>query len=89
MIGKLPKPKRGWTLQGHNFTGPYNDLEQQLSYDPKTGEIWEIYQQPTGRTDSIAMQHDADYASCTYRKQKYGENENIVNTRKTKNGESS
>ena len=26
-IGKLPKLKGGWTLQGHKYTGPYNDLE--------------------------------------------------------------
>ena len=25
-IGKLPKPKKGWTLPGHNYTGPYNPL---------------------------------------------------------------
>ena len=24
LIGKLPKPKRGWTLPGHKYTGPYN-----------------------------------------------------------------
>ena len=34
---KLPKPKSGWTLPGHNYTGPYNPLEQQLRYDPATG----------------------------------------------------
>ncbi|PFX14258.1 putative uncharacterized transposon-derived protein F54H12.3 [Stylophora pistillata] len=28
-IGKLPKPKSGWTLPGHKYTGPYNDLENQ------------------------------------------------------------
>ena len=38
-IGKLPKPKSGWTLPGHKYTGPYNDLENQLKYDPKTGQI--------------------------------------------------
>ena len=38
-IGKLPKPKKGWTLPGHNYTGPYNPLEKQLSYDPQTGKI--------------------------------------------------
>ena len=26
-IRKLPKPKAGWTLPGHEYTGPYNDLE--------------------------------------------------------------
>ena len=64
MIGKLPKPKAGWTLPGHKYTGPYNDLENQVRWDPKTGEILEIYQQPTGKTDAIAMQHDVDYSVC-------------------------
>ena len=47
-IGKLPKPKWGWTLPGHNYTGPYNSLEQQVNYVPETGQIKQIYQQPTG-----------------------------------------
>ena len=59
-IGKFPKPKKDWTLPGHNFTGPYNPLEKQVKYDPETGEILEIYQPPTGATDAIAMQHDVD-----------------------------
>jgi len=42
-IGKLPALKKGWTLPGHNYTGPYNLLEQQLKYNPETGEIIEIY----------------------------------------------
>ena len=63
-IVKLPKPKKGWTLPGHHYTGPYNDLDKQLKYKPKTGEILEIYQKPTGTTDAIAMQHDVDYAVC-------------------------
>ena len=64
MIGKLPKPQKGFTLPGHNYTGPYNPLEKQVKWDPKTGEILEIYQQPTGKTDAIAMQHDVDYSVC-------------------------
>ena len=63
-IGKLPRPKRGWTLPGHKYTGPYNDLEKQVKYDPKTGKILEIYDQPTGTADAIAMQHDVDYSVC-------------------------
>ena len=31
-IGKLPKPRKGWTLPGHNYTGPYNPLEKFLSF---------------------------------------------------------
>ena len=67
-IGRLPKPKKGWTLPGHNYTGPYNPLEKQLSYDPQTGKILKIYQQPTGATYAVAMQHDVDYAVCTGKK---------------------
>ena len=63
-IGALPKPKSGWTLPGHKYTGPYNDLQKELKYDPKTGEILEIYDQATGATDAIAMQHDVDYSVC-------------------------
>jgi len=55
-IGKFPKPKQGWTLPGHNYTGPYNPLEKQVNFDPETGKILEIYQPPTGATDAIAMQ---------------------------------
>ena len=63
-IGKLPKPRKGWTLPGHNYTGPYNPLEDQLRYDPTTGEILEFYVNLTGKTDAIAAQHDVDYSVC-------------------------
>ena len=62
-IGRLPKPKSGWTLIGHKYTGPYDDLENQVRYDNQ-GNILEIYDMPTGRTDAIAMQHDVDYSIC-------------------------
>ena len=62
-IGKLPKPKSGWTLPGHKYTGPYNDLENQVRYDNQ-GNILEIYDKPTRKTDAIAMQHDVDYTIC-------------------------
>ena len=63
-IGKLPLPKGGLTLPGHKYTGPYNDLENQVRYNPETSEILEIYDQPTGPTDAVAMQHDVDYSVC-------------------------
>ena len=63
-IGKLPRPAREWTLPGHKYTGPYNDLENQVRYNPETREILEIYNQPTGPTDAVAMQHDIDYSVC-------------------------
>ena len=62
-IGKLPKPKSGWTLPGHKYTGPYNPLDKQVRYDDQ-GNILEIYDMPTGATDAIAMQHDIDYSIC-------------------------
>ena len=63
-IGKLPRPAGGWTLPGHKYTGPYNDLENQVRYNPESGEILEVYDQPTGKTDAVAMQHDIDYSVC-------------------------
>ena len=57
-------PKKGFVLPWHFNTGPGSPLEQQLSYDPNTGQILEIYQQPTGRTDAVSMQHDVDYTVC-------------------------
>ena len=57
-------PKKGFMMPGHNYTGPGNPLEQQLSYDPNAGQILEIYQKPTGRTDAVSMQHDVDYTVC-------------------------
>ena len=51
-------------MPGHNYTGPGNPLEQQLRYDPTTGQILEIYQKPTGKTDAVSMQHDVDYTVC-------------------------
>ena len=57
-------PKKGFVMPGHKYTGPSNPLEQQLRYDPNTGQILEIYQQPTGKTDAVSMQHDVDYSVC-------------------------
>ena len=57
-------PKKGFVMPGHRYTGPGNPLGQQLRYDPNTGQILEIYQQPTGRTDAVSMQHDVDYSVC-------------------------
>ena len=35
-FGKLPRPAGGWTLPAHKYTGPYNDLENQVRYNPDT-----------------------------------------------------
>ena len=56
-------PKKGFVMPGHHYTGPGNPLEKQLKHD-STGRIIEIYQQPTGKTDAVSMQHDVDYTVC-------------------------
>ena len=57
-------PKKGFVMPGHKYTGPGNPLEKQLRFDPNTGQILEIDQQPTGKTDAVSMQHDVDYTVC-------------------------
>ena len=52
-------PHRGLTIPGHNYTGPGNPLR----HDDE-GSILDIYQQPTGPTDAVSMQHCVDYTIC-------------------------
>ena len=44
-------PKKGFVLPGHKYTRPGNPLDSQLKYNPQTGEILEIYEQLTGRSN--------------------------------------
>ena len=30
LIGKLPRPQKGFTLPGHNYTGPFNPLAKMM-----------------------------------------------------------
>ena len=60
-IGKLPKPKAGWTPGQYKYMGPYNPLSEQLKYDPNTGEVLEWYVQPYNEVDKIAAHHDICY----------------------------
>ena len=57
-IGKLPKPKAGWTPGKYKYMGPYNPLDEQLSYDPNTGEVTEWRVKPYKKIDEIAAYHD-------------------------------
>ena len=60
-IGKLPKPKAGWTPGKYKCMGPYNPLDKQLSYDPETGEVTEWKVKPYNKVDEIAAYHDICY----------------------------
>ena len=57
VIGKLPRPKKGFVLPYHKYTGPYNPLDKQLDeFDqPHPG------QEPYNAVDAISMRHDICY----------------------------
>ena len=57
VIGKLPRPKRGFIVPYQKYTGPYNPLHEQLDeYDqPVAG------QEPYHAVDAISMRHDICY----------------------------
>ena len=54
LIGKVPKPKGGWTPGNYKYMGPYNPLDEQLTYNPKTGEVLEWKEKPYNKVDEIA-----------------------------------
>ena len=63
-IGKLPfKPKRGFVLYKHRYTGPYNPLHKQLDSkdEPLSG------QEPYNAVDEIARRHDICYRDNDYK----------------------
>ena len=61
MIGKIPKPKAGWTPGKYKYMGPYNPLENQLEYDKNSGEVRKWHVQPYNKVDEIAAHHDICY----------------------------
>ena len=80
-IGKLPKPAARWNLPGHKYTGPYNDLENQVRYNPETGEILEIYDPPTGPTDNRKMVKSLDAVPYNERQWGHWLARNLINTK--------
>ena len=60
-IGKLPKPKSGWTPGKYKYMGSYNPLENQLEYDKNTDEVTKWHVQPYNKVDEIAAYHDICY----------------------------
>lgn len=61
LIGKLPKPKMGWTPSNYKYMGPYNPLDKQLSYDPNTGEVLDWKVKPYNKVDEVSAHHDICY----------------------------
>jgi hypothetical protein len=57
LIGKLPRPKRGFVLPSHHYTGPYNPLDKQLDKNnvPLPG------QEPFNEVDKLSLNHDICY----------------------------
>ena len=61
-IGKLPKPKAGWTPTNYKYMGPFNPLDKQLEYDPETGEITKWIVPSFNKVDEISAHHDVSYS---------------------------
>ena len=60
LIGKLPRPKKGFVAPNYKYLGPYNPLDSQLEHD-NTGKITKFYDQPLNKVDEIAAGHDVCY----------------------------
>ena len=60
-IGKLPRPKAGFTPGKYKYMGAYNPLDKQLEYDPETGEVlkWKVL--PYNKVDEISAYYDICY----------------------------
>ena len=57
LVGLLPRPKGGFVLPSHRYTGPYNPLEKQLDeYDNPLPN-----QKPFNAVDRISLRHDICY----------------------------
>ena len=54
---KLLQPKFGY-----KYLGPYNKLENQLSYNKNTGQIYKYYDKPKNKLDEITSRHDTCYS---------------------------
>ena len=54
-IGKLPRPKAGWTPGNYKYMGAYNPLDKQLEYDPETGEVLRWFVMPYNKVDEVLL----------------------------------
>ena len=44
------------------YTGPSNLVQQQIDFNPKTGEIYKIYDPPVSKNGTCSMYHDISYS---------------------------
>ncbi|MCV6575186.1 MAG: hypothetical protein OIF58_05575, partial [Cohaesibacter sp.] len=61
MIGKLPRPKAGWTPGKYKYMGAYNPLHEQLEYDPETGEVLKWKVMPYNKVDEVSAYQNICY----------------------------
>ena len=61
LIGKLPRPKKGFVLPGYRYCGPFNPLDEQVDSDgnPLPGH------EPYNQVDDICRIHDNAYEKAT------------------------
>ena len=62
--GKLPRPKAGFTPGKYKYMGAYNPLDEQLEYDPETGEVLKWKVMPYNTVDGISAYHDICHDIC-------------------------
>ena len=75
VIGKLPRPKKGFVLYKHKYTGPYNPLDEQLDENDQPREG----QEPYNAVDAISMRHDICYRDNDHKKGKRKCDETMLN----------
>ena len=64
----------------NKYTGPGNDLQKQLKFNSKTGEIYQILDQPSSSNDRCSMYHDVKYTVA----ENIGKNNKDIKNRKLK-----
>ena len=67
LIGKLPKPKKGFVLPGYRYCGPFNPLDEQVDEDgnPLPGN------EPVNELDDICRIHDNMFEKAKNLKDKH------------------
>ena len=64
----------------NKYTGPTNKVHLQVDFDPQTGEIHKIFDEPTSLNDRCSMYHDIAYEVA----QTTGINDKDVKSKKLK-----